>query len=175
MSSSDFNTPPWLLEMVRELDRERGIGLDPCSNATSMVRARTAFTIVENGLERSWRGHGLVFVNPPHSMSPNHIDPWMEKAHREFVAGEGDRTDQLVGLVPSKMDTDWFHTYVVPMRMKCFLRGRIKYWEDGRETTGPGKFGSMLFYQGGAPDLFAAIFGRLGWIPADAATFRFLY
>lgn len=172
MALSDLNTPPWLLEMVRALD-PRGIGLDPCSNATSMVKARTAFTVVDNGLVQPWRGHGLVFCNPPHSMSPHNIEPWMEKAHREFHLEVGERDDQLVGLVPGKPDTEWFHAHVVPMRMKCFIRGRIKYWQDGRELPGPGKFPSMLFYQGGKPDLFAAVFGRLGWIPADAQTFRF--
>jgi len=65
MNQWDFNTPPELLEQVRQLDA-RGIGLDPCSNAYSLVDARTAWDGTgQDGLIPSWRGHGLVFMNPP--------------------------------------------------------------------------------------------------------------
>ncbi len=160
-----LNTPPDILDMVRMLSDKGRIRLDPSSNATSMVNAETSFDETSNGLGRSWRKYGLVFVNPPHSMSPYNIEPWMAQAHRDFIAIPINNDDQIVLLVPAKPDTDWFHSHAVPFPGKCFLRGRIKYWENGAETPGPGKFGSMLLYAGNKLGLFRDVFGLLGWCP----------
>lgn len=180
MSDSNFNTPPDILDRVRVLDVKNGIGLDPCSNRTSMVKARTEYGTVFDGggdvfidgLKMPWRGHGLTFMNPPHSMSPNNIEPWMAKAWDEFVSPyqhqplcENDRQfDQFIGLIPAKPDTAWFHDHVVPFPVKCFLRGRPKFWLNGEPTKGPGKFPSMLIYQGHQPDVFRELFEGLGWV-----------
>ena len=168
MSRHDFNTPPDILDRVRMLD-PRGIGLDPCSNATSLVHARTSWNEDDNGLNagRLWRGHGLVFMNPPHSMSPYNIEPWIEKAWLEFVSPMRETLfrggDQFVGLIPAKTDTAWFHDFAVPFH-KLFLRGRPRYWQDGKATPGPGKFASMLIYAGAHPDRFGKAFADMGWI-----------
>jgi len=169
-----FNTPPDLLELIRKLDPKGRIGLDPCSNDYSIVGATTKWegTYV-NGLSQSWRGHGLVFMNPPHSMSPNNIEPWMEKAFDEFprFSSPGPRhpdprpaTDQFVGLIPAKTDTAWFHDYAVRFPVKCFLRRRPKFWLNGAPMPGSGKFASMLIYAGNQPDKFRDIFSPEGWI-----------
>ncbi len=165
MSDHDFNTPPDLLDLIRQLHR-RGIGLDPCSNQWSMVKARTTYTEEENGLSRSWRNQGLVFVNPPHSTSPNNIEPWMEKAYEQFIRYPLDRhtDDVLVLLVPAKTDTRWFHRVVVLMAARCFLKGRPNYWHHGQVLPGPGKFASMLVYHGPSTGRFAALFEPLGWV-----------
>ena len=162
-SSHHFNTPPWFLNIVRKLD-PRGIGLDPCSNTYSLVQARTAYVESDNGLAQSWRGHGLLFMNPPHSQSPYNIEPWMQKAHEEFVVGTGDPLDQFVGLVPCKTDTQWFHEHVVPMHAICFPQKRIEYWLEGVPTEGGGQFASIVVYHGCQVDYFAALFGPLGLI-----------
>ena len=62
--SSEWRTPGWLLDSIG-----LGYGLDPCAPTSGYyaVRARKVFTIAENGLLQSWRGHGEVFVNPPWS------------------------------------------------------------------------------------------------------------
>jgi hypothetical protein len=168
MTDSDFNTPPWLLGQIRKLDVTYGIGLDPCSNAHSMVQARLAYSVEDDGLAQSWRGHGLVFMNPPHSTSPNNIEPWMMKAYNEFITsppGRWDpRTDQFVGLVPAKTDTAWFHDWAAAFSVRCFLKGRPRFWHKGVETPGPGKFASMLLYQGPCSGRFMSIFQDYGWL-----------
>lgn len=58
MSDHNFNTPPEFLALVRQLSPTGRIGLDPCSNATSMVDAVTSYTKETNGLAHSWRGMG---------------------------------------------------------------------------------------------------------------------
>lgn len=177
MSTPDLhhlNTPPDFLDLVRCLSPDSRIGLDPCSNAMSLTDAVVSFDggrIRGTGLGRSWRRYGLVFVNPPHSMSPNNIEPWMAQAHRDFVAcwnsdeNLASHGDQIVLLVPAKPDTDWFHSHAVHFPHKCFLRGRLKYWQDGAELPGPGKFGSLVLYAGAQGALFHDIFGPLGWCP----------
>lgn len=167
MSDSDFNTPPWFLDIVRRLDK-RGIGLDPCSNEYSTVRARTSYTVEDDGLSHSWRGHGLVYVNPPHSMAPNNIEPWMEKAHREFALERPNRwdpsPDQLVMLIPSKTDTIWFHSHAITSDAKCFLKGRIKFWHQGVERAGSGKFASLVLYWGRGCGGFMTAFDGTGFL-----------
>lgn len=166
MSDHNFNTPPELIEKISLLD-DNGIGLDPCSNDNSMVGARFSFDKASNGLNKSWRGHGLVFMNPPHSMSPNNIEPWVEKAWTEFMMpsalDEALDDDQFVALIPAKPDTAWFHDHIAPMPMKCFLRGRPKFWLNGEPTPGPGKFASMLVYAGTRPGRFMDVFDGMGW------------
>ena len=170
MSNHHFNTPPGILARVRRLD-PRGIGLDPCSNAHSMVHARTEWD--RGGLDGAWHGRGFVFMNPPHSMRPNNIEPWIEKAHTEFIHPDfplrPDRADsafkdQFVGLIPAKPDTAWFHDYVTQFPLRVFLRGRPKFWLDGTPMPGPGKFASMLIYAGNKPGLFREIFAARGWV-----------
>ena len=164
LSNHNFNTPPDILERVHMLDK-RGIGLDPCSNVTSLVNARVSWDEDANGLKpgRSWRGHGLVFMNPPHSMSPYNIEPWIERAYYDFTRPDF-VLDQFVGLIPAKTDTAWFHDFVVPFPVKLFLRGRPTYWLDGKPMPGPGKFASMLIYAGGCPTRFGEIFADMGWL-----------
>jgi DNA N-6-adenine-methyltransferase Dam len=164
MSDHNFNTPPELLDRIRQLSPD-GIGLDPCSNATSLVRAAYEWDgNPTDGLSQSWRGYGLVFMNPPHSMSPHNIEPWMEKAFTEFALDRPwTSADQFVGLVPAKTDTAWFHDYAVHFHLRCFLRRRPKFWQGGKPTPGPGKFASMLLYHGNRAEQFLQLFGDMGW------------
>lgn len=164
MSASNFNTPPWFLDLVRKLDPKGQIGLDPCSNPTSMVDAPTSYDIVTNGLIRPWRGHGLVFMNPPHSLKPMNIEPWMAKAFEEFIEAPYhlDIRDQFVGLVPSKTGPVWFQDHATAFH-KCFLKGRIRFHLGGHETLGAGKFDSVVLYAGKRPNVFQSIFSDYGW------------
>lgn len=165
----DFNTPPWVIALVRQLDMNGVIGLDPCSNPYSMVGAAHTYDVQSNGLAHPWRGHGLVYVNPPHSTSPHNIEPWMEKARAEFLDDPPEREsnptrDQLCMLIPCKTDTRWFHHHVTRFSARCFLAGRPKYWQRGTERPGPGKFASLIVYYGQSTGLFYKIFGQYGWI-----------
>jgi hypothetical protein len=75
-----YATPRYVLDpLVRAFGR---IGLDPASHPISVVESDTAIllpeyapqivkgarrTVYANGLHVDWRGHGLVFCNPPYS------------------------------------------------------------------------------------------------------------
>lgn len=174
---NEWNTPPDFLSVVRRLDVQRRIGLDPCSNATSIVNARTSYTKRDDGLAQSWRGHGLVFVNPPYDF----VDPWVAKGVAEFVE-RGMRAplrrsavqshdasrDQLLMLVTSKTDTRWFHDFALRFDRQCFVRGRLKFLRPVRRVNrvaGNGRFASLVLYAGEHGDAFETLFAPLGWVP----------
>lgn len=163
MSDSNFNTPPDFLALVRRLAYNGAIGLDPCSNANSMTAAITEYCEEDNGLAHPWRGHGLVFMNPPHSQSPHNIEPWIDKLIEEFD-GPLKNQDQFVALVPAKTGPQWFHKAAYRCDARCFLEGRIKFWQDGVPQKGSGKFDSLVLYRGKRSELFASIFCDLGWV-----------
>src|SRR5258707_15383538 len=80
---SDWCTPPEILECVYRMG---SIGLDPCGHPKALVKARNIWTGPEHqdadALDgRSWRGHGLVFMNPPYGKG---LDHWVTLAREQF-------------------------------------------------------------------------------------------
>jgi hypothetical protein len=59
------------------------------------------YTRVDDGLTQSWQGH-VVFMNLPYGRE---IGRWVDKAAREGAAGA-----IVVGLLPARTDTGWWHT-----------------------------------------------------------------
>lgn len=164
MSDSDFNTPPWFLNLVRQI---APIGLDPCGNKHSLVAAQTTYTVETDGLAHPWRRHGLVFMNPPHSQSPHNIEPWIQKVQEEFAIPphyHDTPADSFLGLVPSKTGPAWFQSIAPLCSGRCFMRGRIRFWQAGAETPQTGKFDNLVLYIGPSFGRFCTIFESYGWV-----------
>src|SRR6185503_18792450 len=91
----DWNTPSSLISAVYSFAGTDGIGLDPCSNPESVVHARVSWQLEkgDDGLTRSWTGHGLVFVNPPYG---RRIGRWTTKMRRSGA--------EVIGLLPARTD-----------------------------------------------------------------------
>lgn len=145
-------TPEVVLERVRRMGP---IGLDPCSNPRSIVRAKTEWRGPPgvDGLAEPWAGHGLVYCNPPYGRG---IGQWVAKAALEAMDGADIRL-----LVPARPDTAWWHEAVVPHAAAvCFWRGRISFL--GAAQGAP--FPSAVVYYGQRPDAFKEAFGDAGWI-----------
>jgi len=146
---SDWCTPAVVLDLVRAVAT---IGLDPCSNANSIVNAEVSWNEEQDGLSRDWSGHGLVYCNPPYT---RRVVSWLARAS---LFGKTD--DECVALLPSRTDTSWFafaSTYATAI---CFWRGRLKF--IGAKSTAP--FPSAIFYFGPRRHRFADIFGSRGWV-----------
>jgi phage N-6-adenine-methyltransferase len=144
-------TPPEVLELVRRLGP---IGLDPCSNGRSVVRAPVEWRGKPgvDGLAQSWVGHGLVYCNPPYGRA---IKVWMQKCATEGALGA-----EIIALIPARTDTKWWHESVVEgADSVCFWRGRIAFL--GATQGAP--FPSALIYYGPRPADFGAIFASVGW------------
>lgn len=134
---TDWNTPPEVIKVVRKMGR---IGLDPCSNAQSVVKAEVEYRLPEqNGLELPWKTDGLVFVNPPYGRG---IEAWVSKCRQsEWQSALG-----VVALLPARPDTRWWQDNCAPpvSNAVCFLRGRLRFLE----APAPAPFPSALVYWG---------------------------
>lgn len=145
-SSADhaWNTPRVLLDAIAPLGR---IGLDPCSNATSIVRARVKWTVDDDGLARDWRGRGLVYVNSEYGRA---LPVWVKKC--ELEAGHG---VEIVQLVPARTDTAWFN--------RCARAALVGLWRGRFTFSGacsPAPFPSALVYWGRRRSLFRRTISR---------------
>lgn len=148
----DWCTPEWLINIIRVFGHG-SIDLDPCSNPNSVVRAKEEWT--SGALERAWRGHGLVYCNPPYSRQ---LIKWAERIQLDSWERASD-SDHLILLVPSRTDTNWWHTAITSASAVLFFKGRLKFSDS--ENSAP--FPSTLIYYGNTPRDFTEMFGPLGW------------
>lgn len=146
-----WNTPPEVLDRVRKLGP---IGLDPCSNPTSIVNAIREIRLPEDGLTAHWTGHGLVFCNPPYSRG--NLTMWCLKIREEAKAGA-----EIVALVPSSTETVAFHKGIWHADAWCFPDHRIRFLVDGK-VKGSGRKGHCIAYYGRRAGHFWAAFADYG-------------
>ncbi len=121
LSSHDqtWQTPSDLLVSILIAARREAFDLDPCSpSSNGPVPALTYWTASDDGLSRPWQG--LIFVNPPYSRA---LPVWAAKCRGEAAAGGA----VVVGLVPSRTDTRWWHQSVAGQADIIMLRGRLRF------------------------------------------------
>lgn len=150
--TDEWNTPERIARLVHEFGE---VGLDPCSNGRSLVDVRIRVTETD-GLAMPWRGHGLVFVNPPYGRS---VIAWAREAWRQF--NDAALPDECILFVPSRTDTAWFHDYVFTATAVCFIRGRVEFVGTAKRR-GRCPFPSVLAYYGDRRDRFGEVFSQLG-------------
>lgn len=150
----DWRTPELVLERVRQLGPIR---LDPCTDADNPCGAAAFMT--REGLEHSWAGHGLTYVNPPYGRA---VAAWLAKCAAE--AREG---CEVVALVPARTDTRWWHRAYSTSQCVALWRGRLTF--VGARFPAP--FPSCLFYWGRRRGHFANAFMKLARVlPGGAIT-----
>ncbi len=114
-TNDDWETPDHVIE---RFEQEFGaVDLDPCARDGS-AKAEEYYTIEEDGLRQPW--FGRVWLNPPYS-APT---PWVRKAHLEILWS---RADLVIACLPPAIDTEWFHTWVLPFAEIRYHRGRIGF------------------------------------------------
>ncbi len=149
MSTDEWCTPEWLADAVGSFD------LDPCSNASSHVRAELRCSLsfdtpYNDGLTFAWDSFS-IWCNPPYS----NVLPWARKlaAHpAPWVA--------LVKLDPS---TRWWAALMEACPTVAPFRKRLKF-EGAQSMTA--NFPSVLVYSAWRPP--AALRPHL-WLPTYAA------
>lgn len=132
-ASDEYPTPDVIF---RKLDDEFHFDLDPCATEDNH-KCDTYFTEKEDGLRHSWGGY-RVFCNPPYS----NIKAWVEKAYRE---SRKDNT-LVVLFIPARTDTKYFHDFIYGRSEIRFIKGRMRFLEDGP----PAPFPSMVVIFRGA-------------------------
>jgi len=116
----DWNTPADVLHLLHA-GWPDGVDLDPCSNETSIVDARKAYTEDDDGLAQPWDVPmgGLVYVNPPYGRS---LAMWAQK-----IQQERSHLKTIITLVPARTDTGWWRTLVTGASYGIFLAGRLRF------------------------------------------------
>ena len=102
--------------------------LDPCSpgRARCRVTAAVHYTEDDDGLSLPW--HGRVYMNPPYGRTISH---WTAKAVGEVAAR---RASVVIGLIPARTDTTWWHRDVAGNAHVCLIKGRLAFG-DGRNAA----------------------------------------
>jgi transcriptional regulator with XRE-family HTH domain len=145
--SQTWTTPKELLEPLYSVF---GVfDLDPCSptsnGRTTFVKAKAYFTETDDGLSLPW--FGTVFMNPPYGRSIHH---WTAKAKAEVAQGNA---EVVVGLVPARPDTRYWHRDIAGSASVFFLKGRLKF--GNAEQVAP--FPSCLVLWGASDEVITAI------------------
>lgn len=146
---SDWRTPAWFLDLVRQVGE---IACDPATDWTNPTGARTFFAALPDplgavpanwlgpcGLSAPWPVDGLVFVNPPwgaHLSGP--IEPARRIMRQGRLLGIGRGWAERIAahpgeglaLVPTRTDSAWF--------------GRLHEWADWRLDWRSPELGARL-------------------------------
>ncbi len=110
----DYETPERIFAPLHE---EFGFTVDVCAHELNHKMPRY-FTPEMDGLAQDWTGE-RCWMNPPYGKD---IVAWVKKARESALAGA-----LVVGLLPARTDSGWWHNHVVPAAEIRFLRGRIKF------------------------------------------------
>ena len=99
-----------------EVAKEFVFSVDVCANKEN-TKVNKFFSIEDNGLVQKWEG--ICWMNPPYGRE---IGKWIKKAYESAEQGA-----TVVGLLPARTDTKWFHTYIYGKAEIRFIKGRLKF------------------------------------------------
>lgn len=189
-ASQSWLTPPWLLDSVREAFGVPQIGLDPCSNTKSLVRAAREFRLPEtDGLREAW-DEKTIFVNPPYGTTrmhreslailPNAAWKGLSEAERKLyvVSDVGSwlrkcalaarlHGSRVAALVPCTPETRGWRESVWPRANAiCFFGSRLRFidFESGKAAKQviPKPMVMIFWNNYGHTDRFERVFEKHG-------------
>jgi len=97
-----------------------GFDLDPCCLPES-AKTPQFYTPEDDGLTAPW--FGRVWMNPPYGRT---IGYWTARARESVDSGHA---DLVVGLLPARTDTAWWHRDVMEASEVRLVRGRLRFGE----------------------------------------------
>lgn len=125
----EWLTPPDLVKKLGEFD------LDPCTPINPpFVHAKTNFTVIDDGLTKSW--FGRIYMNPPYGKG---MEIWIEKLKNH---GNG------IVLIFARTETKCFFNHIwYDADAILFVKGRIKFYNiDGEQKGSPGAPSVFIAY-----------------------------
>ena len=120
-------------DLSDKLNKEFNFVLDVCATHEN-AKCSIYFTPEINGLKKSWKTKGAVWMNPPYGRK---IKEWVKKAYLESQNGA-----TVVCLLPARTDTSWWHDYVMKGEIR-FIRGRLKF--GGHKNSAPFPSAIVIF------------------------------
>ena len=124
--TDQWSTPQ---EYFDDISKEFTFTTDVCASAEN-AKVLHYFTRADNGLIQDW--NGVCWMNPPYGRV---IGKWVKKAYESSMGGA-----TVVGLLPARTDTKWFHEYIYGKSEIRFIKGRLRF--GGCKNPAP--FLSML-------------------------------
>lgn len=121
MFSSEDMTWETPLYFFNKLNLEFNFTLDVCC-VPETAKCVNYFTPEDDGLSQDW-GNNTCWMNPPYGRD---IIRWMKKAYEASLKGA-----LVVCLVPARTDTEWFQTYAMRAEEIRFVKGRLKFGNNG--------------------------------------------
>lgn len=133
-NKSDWETPH---AFFAALDAEFGFTLDACATDEN-AKVRRWITPAMDALKYPWVG--VVWMNPPYGYQ---IGRWVRKSYEEAQIGVG---AVVVGLIPAKTETSWWHDYVMKAEEIRLIRGRLRF--SGSPINAPLPSAVVVWRQG---------------------------
>jgi hypothetical protein len=141
--------------------------LDPCSNKSSIVGARTEYILPRrDGLKHSWN-FKTIYVNPPYGRakdSSSSIYDWLEKcchAHLHYGA-------EVLALVPVATNTSHWKSFVFgkACAVSFLADTRLRFLVDGKEDNKGAPMSCCMIYWGRDISRFERIYAPYGAVVA---------
>jgi phage N-6-adenine-methyltransferase len=123
----DWETPDWLFDV---LDKEFRFGID-CAASERTTKVPSFYISEEDDALRPEKEWGLgaatdsAWLNPPYGRG---VGDWVEKAYLESRKGL-----TVVVLLFARTDTKWWHEYAMKAAEIRFIKGRLRFLQDGEQ------------------------------------------
>lgn len=124
----EWSTPQDLFD---ELNKEFNFTTDVCAKPEN-AKCKNYYSPLQDGLLQIW--NSTCWMNPPYG---SQIKRWMKKAYVSSLKGA-----TVVCLVPSRTDTEWWHTYAMEGEIR-FIKGRLKF--GGHKDCAPFPSAIVIF------------------------------
>lgn len=160
--SQDWCTPPKYVDAIREMF-DGIIELDPCSNSSSIVKAKTEFILPkDDGLAKEWN-YKTIYINPPYGADRNRgttIKDWLKKCYESHK----NHDSEILALIPVATNTGhWKHYVFGRASAICFLYDtRLKFIINGSTDNKGAPMSCCMIYWGENVDKFSDIFSKFG-------------
>lgn len=153
-----YSTPPWLLDLVREVCG--AIEFDPASNdaAQEYVQAITYYTADDNGLDPARWWSGVTWLNPPYSQPA--CAKFIARAVEEWRAGN---LEELWVLTNAAVNTQWWHELTSVADVVMFPPKRIQFWHPQASAPDRNRYEQSLVYCGAERARAVEVFEGAGW------------
>jgi phage N-6-adenine-methyltransferase len=113
-----WETPP---EVIADLATVFDWDWDVCANRPNVCKNYYCKENGLDGLDMHWSG--LCWMNPPYGRQ---IAKWVHRAYRKSLIG----STTVVGLLPARTDTQWWHDHVIKADLIVFIKGRLTFGSD---------------------------------------------
>ena len=160
--SQHWCTPPKYVTAIREFFGGR-VGLDPCSNPYSIVRADSEFSLPHSdGLVKRWDAP-TVFVNPPYGrdrVRGTGIKDWLGKCSETHTQNGA----EVLALVPVATNTRHWKDFVfgVATGVAFLYDTRLRFLENGKDSGKGAPMSCAMVYWGSGYERFEEVFVRFG-------------